>query len=403
MILKSLTAVNFRNIKNEKVYFSDGINVLYGANAQGKTNTLEALYLFAGGRSFRTLKEKELVSFGKDGARVDICFEKNGVLRNMGVVYKRQENDFVRQMSIDTNSVSKLSEFLGVFRAVLFTPDHLELIKGAPVWRRHLIDAALCQIKPAYIKSLKRYENLLSQRNAYLRDVKYSVVKRDDAYLEVLSQMLADAGSVIIKQRHAFSLLLSEIGSQMYSNLSGGRETLVSKYVTFSGDFDMSDNKECARLLFEKYKNTFDRDISLGRTFSGPHRDDMLLFIAGHGENVDEKTKNLSLMHENFDGDEERDFVQSTLAKSFGSQGQQRSAALALKLSEGEIIKKLCGEYPVFLLDDLYSELDAGRRKRLSTLLRDRQTIISCCDKTQVPDVENINFINVDGGRFVSE
>lgn len=393
MTLKWLETRGYRNLEGTRLCLSDGINLLYGHNAAGKTNTLEALYLFATGRSFRTRNERELVRIGNSAANVSIGFDKNGVEREMSVNYVLSgASGCIRRMKIDGAVSDRVSEFLGVFRAVLFTPDHLELVKGAPETRRHFMDAALCQIKPGYVKSLNRYEKTLAERNAYLKRVKYGEAKLDTAYLDVMSCMLAQNASVLIKQRSSYAALLSEYASQMYSFLTGDKETLFSEYAGFSKNIKCDDEKVCAKALAEHYARSAERDLSLGRTFSGPHRDDLLVYIA----------KNRLEFNESEEAESEEQTAGRLAARTFGSQGQQRSAVLALKLAEGEIVKQLTGEYPVFLLDDLFSELDLDRRRKLISLFTDRQAVITSCDETLLSQTKNVHAIRVDGGKYVN-
>ncbi len=394
MRLKWLETRGYRNLESSRLGLCDGINLLYGHNAAGKTNTLEALYLFAAGRSFRTRNERELVNIGGTCASVTIGFDKNGVDRQMSVNYLLSGNaGCTRRMKVDGAAVDRVSEFLGVFRAVLFTPDHLELVKGAPDGRRHFMDAALCQIKPGYVKSLNRYEKTLSERNAYLRRVKYSEAKLDTAYLDVMSAMLAQNAAVLIKQRSSYATLLAQYASEMYGFLTGEKETLFTEYSGFSKNVKYDDEKACAKALEEHYKRATERDLSLGRTFSGPHRDDLLVYIAKNRLDFDQTEET----------DEEEQTAGKLAARTFGSQGQQRSAVLALKLAEGEIVKQLTGEYPVFLLDDLFSELDADRRKKLVSLFCGRQAVITSCDELSLAQMQNMCTIRVENGKLKVE
>ena len=388
MVLRFLETSDYRNLDGGRLEFSDGINLLYGHNAAGKTNTLEALYLFAAGRSVRTRNERELVRIGKDSTHIKIGFDRNGVSRTMSAGYMLSgASGCTRRMKVDSAVADRVSEFLGVFRAVLFTPDHLDLVKGAPEGRRHFVDAALCQIKPGYIKSLNRYEKVLSERNAYLRRVKYGEVKPDKEYLDVTSTLLSQNAAVIIKQRASYISLLAEHAANMYGYLTGEKEKLFCEYSGFSKNIKYDDEKLCAKALEEHYARSYERDMSLGRTFSGPHRDDLLVYIS-----------NSRLEFE--DNDENDEAEQGRLAaRTFGSQGQQRSAVLALKLAEGEIVKQLTGEYPVFLLDDLFSELDENRRNKLVSLFGDRQAVITSCEEAFLSQADNVYPIKVEGGK----
>ncbi len=393
MLIKQLSTESFRNLDGNLPPLCDGINILYGQNAVGKTNTLEALFMFAAGKSFRTSKEKELIMRGKHTACCSLLFEKCGIDKRLQLLLLSDGVSVKKRMSVDGEPVTRASEFLGQFRAVLFTPDHLSLIKGGPEERRHLVDLALCQIRPRYVKSLNEYEKILSQRNNYLRKAKYGEIKADFDLLEVLSLQLANAGSVIARQRSLFCQHLCENACQMYAKLTGDREKLFVKYSGFSKVLDMQDEKESAKAMYELYKKNMQNDLSLGRTFYGVHRDELMIYIAHNEKNFDEALEEY--------GDESVSQKKAMLAaRSFGSQGQQRSAVMALKLAEGEIIKQLTQEYPVFLLDDLFSELDNSRRERLMELIRDRQTVITCCDISVLPKSSDVKLICVNNGRY---
>lgn len=404
MLIKKLETRFYRNLSGSLPELSCGINILCGENAAGKTNTLEAMFAFASGKSFRTSREKELISRGKDFAEASLVFEKNGFDRSLSLSVTADGQGVKKRMSVDGQPVNKASEFLGQFRAVLFTPDHMSLIKGGPEERRRLVDLALCQIKPRYVKSLNEYEKILAQRNAYLKKVKFGELKFDADYLDVLSGQLSRAGAIIARQRSMFCGHLSQSACEMYSKLTDEREELCVKYIGFSKHADFCDEKQTANELYRIYSKNVDSDLSLGRTFCGPHRDELMIFISSNPENfTSEALKNTQ------DGELSQADIQDKAAlrlsdfaaRSFGSQGQQRSAVLSLKLAEGEIIRSLTGEYPVFLLDDLFSELDMGRRSRLSRLLYNRQTVITCCEASGICADSEVNLIHVKDGKYV--
>lgn len=387
MKLVALKTFNFRNLSENPPEFHDGINVLYGDNAAGKTNTLEAIYLFATGKSFRTRNEKDFIRHGENYARAEIMYENESFCREMSVTYLANGQKAVKGMQIGGIGVDRVSEFLGNFRAVLFTPDHLELVKGAPEERRRLIDMALCQIQPRFIKNLNEYAKLLAQRNNYLKGIKFSGKGADLDYIDVLNMQLAKAGATVTKQRALYCEKLADISSRMYAHLTGGAETLNVRYVSRIKNRSFNDENGLSEALYEMYKSDTPRDIELAKTSHGPHHDELMIYLGKQGENI------------SFDDDGE-EALSEYAARTFGSQGQQRSAVLAIKLSEGEIIKEKCGEYPVFLLDDLFSELDDKRRRKLVEMFCDRQCIITCCDKAALPDGIDMNVINVEGGRY---
>ena len=393
MKLISLKTSCYRNLEGESLALTDGINLLYGSNAAGKTNTLECAYVFASGKSFRTSHEAELIKKGEETARADIMLERKGYKEDMSVLWHNsKEKGYVKRLLYRGFEVPKMSEFLGVFRAVLFTPDHLSLIKGSPDERRRLMDVAISQMQPKYIHFMNSYLKILSQKNSYLKQVQFSG-RVDADYLDVINVQLAKAAAVVIKQRSGFADMLRENAAVMYSKISNSKEALDVKYVSATKE-NFSDTEYTENKLFEIYRKTKETEIRNGRTSHGPQRDDLMIYISqGSRENQDVV----------LDAENGENAVGEFAARTFGSQGQQRSAVLALKLAEGEIIRNITGEYPVFLFDDLLGELDNERRKRLAELIRDRQAIITCCDKDAMPDMKNIASVRVSDGRYYRE
>ena len=391
MKLVSLKTQNFRNLVENPPKFSDGINVLYGDNAAGKTNTLEAIYLFATGKSFRTRSEKDFIRHGESFAKAEIEYENRFVTRTMSVTYMANGKSALKGMQIEGVGVDRVSEFLGNFRAVLFTPDHLELVKGAPEERRRLVDMALCQIQPRFVRSLNEYAKVLAQRNNYLKSLKFSGKTADLDYIDVLNAQLSKAGAVITKQRGLFCEKLSGVAEDVYAHLTGQNESLYAKYISRAVSDSSYDEAACESALYEMYKKDTPHDIELCKTSHGPHHDELMIYVAkkGEGEKIALEARNIP--EEN---------LSEYAARSFGSQGQQRSAVLAIKLAEGEIIKEKCGEYPVFLLDDLFSELDDRRRQKLSEMFLDKQCIITCCDRAALPKSTDMFVINVSDGKY---
>lgn len=400
MRLINLTTENFRNLAENPPGFTEGLNMLYGNNAAGKTNTLEAIYLFAAGKSFRTKSDRDFIAHGKEFSHAEICFESVDVKKKqMAINFLASGQNTLKAMFVGGNAVDRASEFLGNFRAVLFTPDHLELVKGAPEERRRLVDVALCQIKPRFVKALNEYGKVLSQRNNYLKNVKIRSQKADEEYLDVLNKQLAQAGGVIIKQRGLYCENLDRYASCAYGNITSDKERLFVNYMSRAKIENLSDENECAASLYNLYRASTAKDIEAGRTSVGPHRDEIMIYIAksDEGKTVMNDARR-QFEKDEADGDKER--ASAFAARTFGSQGQQRSAVLAMKMAEGEIAKERCGEYPVYLLDDLFSELDTGRKHRLCNMLEGRQCIITVCDKASIPDMYATNIINVSDGRY---
>ncbi len=415
MQLQTLDIENFRNLAPQTLKFSDGVNLLYGKNAAGKTNTLECIYLFASGRSFRTRKETEFIKRGESFAGADIRFLRAQTQNAEHMTLRWQKTGaqtFVKRMLYQGAETPRASEFLGIFRAVLFTPDHLSLIKGSPEERRRFLDMALSQLAPRYVRCMNEYLKVLSQKNSYLKKAVYGTPDND--YLEVLNEQLASSGAVLIRQRHAFAERLKALAGSFYSALSDSRETLDVRYLSAAGrDFaESSDTAALTARLRDIYRSDRVSELRLGRALHGPHKDDLAVYIA---DNASEKELDSAADVETDEAAAEAEqafakneskakiSVSDFNARTFASQGQQRSAVLALKLAEGEIFKEVTGEYPVFLLDDLLGELDAERRSRLLKLIGGRQSIISCCDRAAFPENASARVLHITDGLFQTE
>ncbi len=401
MFVDKLYTVGYRNLKSESsLSFEKGLNILYGHNAAGKTNTLEAIFCFASGKSFRQSKDKDLICHGKSSAYASLSYTDLVGRHEMSFGITVGDKGVTKLMRVESTHAERISDFLGHFRAILFTPDHLSLIKGAPEQRRHLIDLTLCQIKPRYVRSLNEYAKLLSQRNAYLKDIKSGKLRLDRDYLSVTDKLLAKSGAIITKQRSIFSQKLSDYACEFYKELSGQSESLFARYISRAKLPEQIDEQQISEIFEQKYAGLLEHDLFLGRTSFGPHRDELMFFISKKPKEFDASIDLLSSDEQVLqvaDSDSLCEFA----ARTFASQGQQRSAVLAIKLAEGEIIKSLTGEQPVFLLDDLFSELDASRTKKLTSLFGQRQCIITCCNKSSIPNFLDANYICVENGDYL--
>ena len=365
-----------------------GVNLLYGKNAAGKTNALEAIYLFAAGKSFRTSNEKDFILKNSNGiSKISMKYCENGdVFHEMSIKYFNKNKKLLKYEGVD---IEKVSEFLGKFRAVLFTPDHMSLIKGIPDERRKFADLALSQIKPRYIYYLSEYYKTLLQKNSYLKNSKISG-KIDFDLLSVFSEKLAESAAVITKQRAFFCEYLQNEADRFYKILSQEKESLSVKYLSNIKE-NFADTENIKQKYIEIYNKNAKNEAKLGYTMYGPHRDDILFFI---GKNID-----VSSYEENYEDKKIFEYA----AKTFGSQGQQRSCVLAVKLAEGEIMKNLTGQYPVFLFDDVFSELDSDRQKFLTSLFSEKQVIITCCENYSF-DISRIsNMIKAENGCYFNE
>ncbi len=355
MYIKSIHFENYRNLKNAVFIPYNGINVICGDNAQGKTNLIECIWLLTGGRSFRGSKDSELIAFDSQSANIKAEFYAGGRDQTIEISIRGNHRTAV------LNDVPKnyMSQIIGVFCAVIFSPHHLTLIKNGPEERRNFIDGALCQIKPSYAARLTKYRRVLNERNALLKDIPRHRELEDT--LDIWDEKLAYEGALIARERISYTAQLSQSAIPYYQGISGGKEQLSLAYRSgCDADFSMSP-EEIKQHLLQKLRERHNDDIDCGYTVSGVHRDDLTVKI------------------------NERD------AKSFGSQGQQRSAVLALKLAEAAVLGQAKDETPVILLDDVLSELDASRQEYLLQKLPSRQVFITCCESSV--NAENMIYL----------
>jgi len=333
MIIKSIELSNFRNYEELNIQFDSGTNILYGDNAQGKTNILEAAYLSGTTKSHKGSKDKEVIRFDCEEAHIRTVVEKNEKEYQIDMHLRTRGS---KGVAVNKIPIKKASELFGILNIVFFSPEDLNIIKNGPAERRRFIDSELCQLDKLYLSDLTKYNKILNQRNKLLKDIYY----RHDLIetLPVWDTQLLETGKRIIQRRKIFIEELNEIIGQIHSNISGGKEHLVLKYEPNIDDIFFEDE-----LLKAKQK-----DLKLCQTTVGPHRDDMLFSV----NEID--------------------------IRKYGSQGQQRTSALSLKLAEIEIVKKSIHNTPVLLLDDVLSELDSNRQNYLLNSISDIQTIITC-------------------------
>ena len=354
MRIKSLKIENFRNIKNIEIFPNDEMNVIYFENAQGKTNILEAIWLFTGAKSFRGAKDEELKKFGSEKAKIFLEFEAESIEKSAQIEIKDKRNAFLNEKPL--KSVSHLA---GKFNAIIFSPADLRLLSDGPKVRRKFLDTAICQLYPTYIEILRGYTKAVTQRNSLLRDFKNnsSVLP----LLDVFENEIAQNGEKIIKYRLRYIEILKEFIPEIYNGISNGRENLEIEYV--------SSLKE--ENLRESLKNSRKEDMFTYKTSVGPHRDDLEFKINGIS------------------------------AKNFGSQGQKRSVALSLKLAEAKILNKNTGEYPVCLLDDIMSELDPERQNFILNHIKEMQTFLSCCDPETLKNLKEGKRFKIKNGEVL--
>ena len=354
MFIKSLELANFRNYKDLSLTFCKGTNLFWGHNAQGKTNILEALYLGGTTRSHRTAKDKDMIRLGKAESHIRIILEKNERNDRIDMHLKKQK---AKGIAINGLPIKKASELLGLVSMVFFSPEDLNMIKNGPSERRRFIDRELSQLDRIYLTNLIRYQKCLMQRNKLLHEISFRPNLISE--LDVWDDQLVSYGRRVISGREAFLEELNEIVRQIHGNLTGQKEEIRLLYEPSVSEGAFGD----------KVMELRDSDLKNQTTGAGPHRDDLCVEINGMDSRV------------------------------FGSQGQQRTAALSLKLSEIEIIKKKIHDTPVLLLDDVLSELDEDRQAFLLDSIRETQTFITC---TGLSDVADKRF-PVDKAFYVEE
>lgn len=351
MNIKHIEVKNFRNIGYVFLDPCDGVNIIYGKNAQGKTNLLESMWLFTGCRSFRSSKDSELINFNSTKANIYMDF--NAYDRDQSASLEISEG---RKFILNGVKLKSAAHIMGEFLAVVFSPEHLSLVKDGPFERRRFLDIAISQLKPKYGITLSQYNKAVAQRNAVLKDVQFHSELYDT--LDAWEERIAFFASEIIRQRIGYINKLSSFTDEIYGGLSSGKEKLKIEYsqqTVVYGDDKQELYENMKNQLYQSRKN----DIITGSTSVGPHRDDLSIKIDG------------------------------LAARSYGSQGQQRSAALALKLGEAAVIRNFSGQQPVALLDDVMSELDSTRQNYILNHIKDWQVFITCCDPATV---ENMKF-----------
>lgn len=366
MILKQLSFKNFRNLNDGFLEVSPNVNVIYGKNGQGKTNLLECIWMFNGLRSFRGAKDRELIKEGCDKAIIEANFFSQD--RDQSAVI----NIFPSKREAYINGVKKksASSLIGVCSSVVFSPEHLTMIKNGPGERRKFIDSAICRYKTKYANIYSRYNKILCQRNALLKSIAQN---GGESMLDPWDISLASWGAAMIFERISYLKLLRERAKEIYSGISGGCEEILMSYQSSFGAMENDSIKEIEEKLLSALKNSVKEDINYRFTNCGPHRDDIEIMINNKS------------------------------ARIYGSQGQQRSAVIALKLSEADILQQEKEEKPVIILDDVLSELDVERQKFLLNKTKERQVFISCCDKSAVEYLEFGRVFYVDGGNITVE
>ena len=333
MVIESIKLENFRNYETLELQLDPGTNIFYGENAQGKTNILESVYLCGTTKSHKGSRDREMIRFDQEEAHIRMKLDRAGSSYSIDMHLKKNRP---KGIAINGVPIRKAGELLGLGNFVFFSPEDLNIIKSGPGERRRFVDLELCQLSKVYLFQLSNYNKILNQRNKLLKEISFRPEYLDT--LDVWDSQLVQYGQRVIQERELFVSRLNEIIGGIHQRLSGGRETLVIHYEknVEIGDFE------------QKLKNSRERDLKLRTTQNGPPRDDLCFDIGGMD------------------------------IRKFGSQGQQRTAALSLKLSEIELVKQEIKDTPVLLLDDVLSELDSNRQKYLLDGIHDIQTLITC-------------------------
>lgn len=360
MIIKSLELENFRNYKSLQIEFDQGVNILYGSNAQGKTNILEAIFVSATTKSHKGSKDKDIINFDAQEAHIKTYLDKEGLERRVDMHLRKSKS---KGIAVDKVRLKKATELLGLLNVVFFSPEDLSIIKNSPAERRRFMDMELCQLDQIYLYNLNNYNKIINQRNKLLKDMDFNSDYKN--LLGIWDTQLISYGKKIIERREKFIEELNEIVFDIHKNLSGQKEEMLIQYQPY--------------VTVEEYENklkdNMSRDMKLKMTTVGPHKDDFSFVSNG----IDLRT--------------------------FGSQGQQRTAALSLKLSEIELVKSMSKDNPVLLLDDVLSELDHDRQTALLDSIGNIQTIITCTGLDEfINDRFEINKIfKVTNGTVSSE
>lgn len=333
MYIKSLELKNYRNYESLCINISPGTNILYGDNAQGKTNILEALYLAGTTKSHRGSKDREIIQFDREEAHIRMMVERNGSTHKIDMHLKKNKS---KGIAIDGVPIRKASELFGIVNIVFFSPEDLNIIKNGPAERRRFLDSEICQLSRLYMIELANYNKVVAQRNKLLKEISFSGRMADT--LEIWDEQMVRYGKSIISERKKFISCLNDILSEIHQNLTGGKEQILITYEPNVAEEAFSEELKAGR----------ERDLRFGQSYTGPHRDDFCVRV----NDID--------------------------IRKYGSQGQQRTAALSLKLAEIRLVEEEIHDTPVLLLDDVLSELDGSRQNYLLQSIHSIQTLITC-------------------------
>ncbi|MGO3732164.1 MAG: DNA replication/repair protein RecF [Vagococcus sp.] len=366
MKLETISLTHYRNYDALTLDFSPKLNVLLGENAQGKTNLLESIYVLSLARSHRSTNEKELIQWQEEFARIEGHVVKQNSELDLTMIVSNKG----KKTKVNGLEQQKLSHYVGHLNVILFAPEDLSLVKGAPQNRRKFLDMEIGQINAQYLHHLSQYQTILKQRNQYLKKIAFQHSK-DTIYLEVLSEQLAESGSFVLYHRLQFLKKLERWANDIHQTISFNKESLTITYKSQLPLDQTLDKEAIYSLLLDQLKKNEDKDLSQLTTTVGPHRDDLIFKV--NDQNV----------------------------QTYGSQGQQRTTALSVKLAEIELMNEEVGEYPILLLDDVLSELDDARQIHLMEFIENKlQTFLTTTSLTHLKDKLTIepNVFNITNG-----
>lgn len=366
MQVDQLEFKNYRNLQDNQINFGNAVNIIYGNNAQGKTNLLEAIWLFSGNRSFRGVKDKEYIKFDNIHTQLEMKFTSQNRKQNMDIVFHMNGSKCLKQIELNEIFQKSASKVVGKLNCVIFSPTHLSLVKGAPSERRKFLNAALYQIKPSYGKNLSDYNETLMQRNALLKEISRKNFLIDT--LDVWDQKISQLSGQIIYDRLKYIQVLNQIIQPIYFGMSSEKENLKILYSRSS--MQNLSAEQISNIILDELTKSREKDLYNTNTSVGPHRDDLEFFI------------------------------NDIPSKSFASQGQQRSIVLSLKLAESEILQNKFSEAPIMLLDDVMSELDESRQNYILNSIEGRQIFITCCELSTVTRLTSGKVFHINNGMI---
>ena len=368
MVIKSIKIKNFKNIIDMVLVPEQSTNVICGLNAQGKTNIIEAIWMFTGMRSFRATKDANFINYDRDRAEIRMTFDDGEREQRSEIYFKKTDKGIDKEAILNRVTQKNISALVGSFRCCVFSPTHLAVVYGGPALRRRFLDVAISQIRTDYARMIASYERILSQRNALLK-----TDNADKNAFDVWDTQLAKLGTLIYLLRKDFTARLFGYAKEFYEGISGGNEKIELEYVStiFEHDVEKKYSEESINIYYKKLRDNFSRDKYDGHTRVGIHRDELNINTDGRA------------------------------VKVFGSQGQQRSAVLSLKLAESRLIGEITGNPPVILLDDVLSELDKNRQEYILNNIYNSQLFLTCCDTKDVLNLNKQEVFEISKGRTI--